>query len=153
MNKQTEGGFSLAELMLAVSIIGILSTVALPKYYGQVNRSRQNEVVSTVARIQTAIATYADEFGVLPTSWAELNESSAIMTDDGPATLDNFEAITLAGGFYDIAINNTDNLFTITATRDDEPNLNIVACVNLTNGASGINQGTSDKAASSPNCV
>lgn len=153
MNKQTEGGFSLAELMLAVSIIGILSTVALPKYYGQVNRSRQNEVVSTVARIQTAIATYADEFGVLPTSWAELNESSAIMTDDGPATLDNFEAITLAGGFYDVAINNTDNLFTITATRDDEPNLNIVACVNLTNGASGINQGTSDKAASSPNCV
>lgn len=153
MNKQTEGGFSLAELMLAVSIIGILSTVALPKYYGQVNRSRQNEVVSTVARIQTAIATYADEFGVLPTSWAELNESSAIMTDEGPATLDNFEAITLAGGFYDVAINNTDNLFTITATRDDEPNLNIVACINLTNGASGINQGTSDKAASSPNCV
>ena len=139
--------------MLAISIVGILSTVALPKYYGQVNRSRQNEVVSTVARIQTGIATYADEFGVLPTSWAELNESSAIMTDDGPAALDSFEAITLAGGFYDVAINNTDNLFTITATRDDEPNLNIVACVNLTNGASGINQGTSDKAASSPNCV
>ena len=153
MDKQTDAGFSLAELMLAVSIIGILSTVALPKYYGQVSRSRQNEALSTVTRIQTAIATYADEFGVLPTSWSELNESSAVMTDDGPATLDNFEAITLAGGFYDVAINNTDNLFTITATRDDEPNLNIVACINLTNGASGINQGTSDKAASSPNCV
>lgn len=153
MAKKSDEGFSLAELMLAVSIIGILSTVALPKYYEQVNRSRQKEAVSTVARIQTAIATYADEFGVLPTSWAELNESSAIMTDDGPTTKDNFQTIKLAGGFYDVEINDTGNLFTITATRDDEPNLNIVGCVNLTNGASGINQGTIDKAASSPNCV
>ena len=133
-------GFSLTEMLVAVSFVGILSSVALPNYLNQVNRTRQDETTSTISRIQTAIATYADEFGVLPTSWAELNESSAIMTDDGPATLDNFEAITLAGGFYDVAINNTDNLFTITATRDDEPNLNIVACVNLTNGSSGINQ-------------
>ena len=153
LDKQTNEGFSLAELILAISIVGILSTVALPKYYGQVNRSRQNEVVSTVARIQTAIATYADEFGVLPTSWAELNESSAIMTDEGPATQDNFQPITLAGGFYNVKIDYTDNLFTVTATRNDEPNLNIIACINLTNGASGINQGTNDKAATSPNCV
>ena len=75
------------------------------------------------------------------------------MTDEGPATQDNFQSITLAGGFYNVKIDDTDNLFTVTATRDDEPNLNIVACINLTNGASGINQGTNDKAATSPNCV
>ena len=152
MDKQTNEGFSLAELMLAISIVGILSTVALPKYYGQVNRSRQNEAVSTVARIQTAIATYADEFGVLPTGWADLNDTSAVMTIDGPATSNNFQAITLAGGYYDVAIINTNNLFTITATRDEAPNLNIIACVNLSNGASRINQGTKDTAATAPNC-
>lgn len=150
--KNLARGFSLPELLITTAIIGILSSIALPNYLNQVNRSRQNEASSTIAQIQTTIASYADEFGVLPDSWAELNDTSAVMTDDGPATKDNFQAITLAGGYYDVAISNTDNLFTITATRDDEPNLNIVACVNLTNGASGINKGTKTTAASAPNC-
>lgn len=145
-------GFTLTELLVAVAIVGMMGATALPNYLNQVNRSRQNEAASIISQIQTTIASYADEFGVLPTSWAELNETSAVMTEDGPATSNNFQAITMAGGYYDIAINNTDNLFTITATRDDEPKLNIIACVNLTNGASDINQGTKATAASAPNC-
>lgn len=145
-------GFSLSELLVTVSIVGILSSIALPNYFEQVQRTRQNEAASTISQIQTTIAAYADEFGVLPTSWAELNETSAVMTDDGPAISNNFQEITLAGGYYGVAINNTDNLFTITASRDEAPNLNIIACVNLTNGASGINQGTKAAAASAPNC-
>lgn len=145
-------GFTLTELMVGVSLLGILTSLALPNYLNQVNRSRQNEAASTIAQIQTTIASYADEFGVLPTSWAELNETSAVMTDDGPTTKETFQSITLAGGYYDVAISNTDNLFTITATRDETPNLNIIACVNLTNGASGINKGTKSATASAPNC-
>ena len=145
-------GFTLSEVMITTAILGILSGIALPNYLNQVNRSRQNEAASTISQIQTTIASYADEFGVLPTSWAELNETSAVMTENGPATSNNFQAITLAGGHYDVAISNNNNLFTITATRDDEPNLNIIACVNLTNGASSINQGTQAAAASAPNC-
>lgn len=145
-------GFTLMEILAAVSLVGILSSVALPNYLNQVNRTRQNEAASTISQIQTTIASYADEFGLLPTSWADLNDTSAVMTNDGPATRDDFQSITLAGGYYDIEISNIDNLFTITATRDDNPNLNIIACVNLTNGASGINKGTKAAEASSPNC-
>jgi len=145
-------GFTLTEILATVSIIGILNSLALPNYLNQVNRSRQNEAISTIAQIQTTIAAYADEFGALPTSWADLNDTSAVMTINGPATSNNFQAITLAGGYYDVAIINTNNLFTITATRDEAPNLNIIACVNLSNGASGINQGTKDTAATAPNC-
>ena len=150
-------GFTLSEVMVTTAIVGILSAVALPNYLNQVNRSRQNEAAAVVSQVQTTIAAYADEFGVLPTSWAELNDTSAVMTDDGPTTKENFDSITLAGGYYDVAITNTDNLFTITATRDDEPNLNIVACINLTNGASGINkgpntEGTEPTPASAPKC-
>ena len=151
-NPHRDSGLTLTELLISVVILGILSAIALPNYFDQVNRSHQNEAASTISQIQTTIASYADEFGVLPESWAELNETSAVMTDNGPATSKNFQTITLAGGYYDVVINNTDNLFTITASRDDEPNLNIVACVNLTNGASGINQGTKTAAASAPNC-
>ena len=145
-------GFTLSEVMVATVIVGILSSVALPNYLNQVNRSRQNEASSKIAQIQTTIASYADEFGVLPTSWSELNDTSAVMTDNGPAFSDNFDQITLAGGYYDVVISNNDNLFTITATREDEPNLNVIACVNLTNGASGINQGTQNATALAPNC-
>ena len=145
-------GFTLSEVMVATVIVGILSSVALPNYLNQVNRSRQNEAASTIAQIQTTIASYADEFGVLPSRWIELNDISAVMTDDGPANQDNFQAITLAGGYYNVEIEPIGNLFTITATSDDNPNLNIIACVNLTNGASGINQGTKAAEASAPNC-
>ena len=147
-----QNGFTLTEMIITIVIVGILSSAALPNHLNQVNRTRQREAASTISQIQTTIASHADEFGVLPTSWAELNDTSAVMTDDGPATKDNFQAITLAGGYYDVDISNNDNLFTITATRDEAPNLNIVACVNLTNGASGINQGTKAAKASAPNC-
>jgi type IV pilus assembly protein PilA len=145
-------GFTLTELLTTILIVSILSSIALPNYLNQVNRSRQNEAASTIAQIQTTIASYADEFGVLPSSWTQLNDTSAVMTDDGPATQDNFQAITLAGGYYNVEIKPVGNLFTITATSDDNPNLNIIACVNLTNGASGINQGTKAAEASAPNC-
>ena len=151
-NKANADGFTLTELIASVSIVGILGSIALPSYLSQVDRSRQNEAASTISQIQATIASYADEFGVLPASWSDLNATSAVMTDDGPATATNFQAITLAGGYYDVVISNTSNLYTITAIREETPNLNIVACVNLTNGASGINQGTKDAAASAPNC-
>lgn len=145
-------GLTLMEMLVAVSFVGILSAIALPNYLHQVNRTRQNEAASTIAQIQTNIAAYADEFGVLPASWAELNDASAVMTESGPATANDFDAITLASGFYDVTVSNTANLFTITATRSDLPNLNIMACMNLSNGASAINQGTHAAAAPAPNC-
>ena len=151
-SKKETQAFTLTELLISVAILGILTTISLPSYLDQVNKSRQKEAASTITRILTTIASYADEFGVLPESWADLNRISAVMTDDGPADNSNFDKVKLAGQFYEVGATNIDNLFTITATRDDEPNLNIIACVNLTNGASSINQGTQAAAASAPNC-
>jgi prepilin-type N-terminal cleavage/methylation domain-containing protein len=153
-NKNEHSGFTLTECIATISIVGILSSIALPNYINQVNRTRQNETASVISQIQTTIAAYADEFGVLPTSWADLNNTNAIMTENGPATNANFSAIKLAGGFYNVAVTNAANLFTIISTRDDEPYLNVIACINLTNGASGINKGkgTKDTAATTPNC-
>ena len=152
MTSEHDTGFTLMETLLTVSILGVLTAIALPNYQNHIDRTQQNEAASTISQIQTAIAAYADEFGVLPTSWAELNDTSAVMTDNGPATSNNFQAITLAGGYYDVSVSNTSNLYTISATRDDKPTLNIVACINLINGASAINKGSSTSGASSPNC-
>ena len=145
-------GFTLSELMVATAIVGILSTTALPNYLNQVNRSRQNEAAATISQIQTTIATYSDEFGLLPTSWNDLNDINAVMTDNGPATQSNFGEITLAGGFYKASISQTGNLFTVSGTNSKAPNLNIAACLNLTNGASAIKKGNRSSAATTPNC-
>lgn len=128
--------------MITVAIVGILSSIALPNYLNQINRTRQNEVASTVAQIQTTIASYADEFGLLPESWADLNETAAIMTDSGPANTNSFSEITLPNKYYKISIINTDNKFTITASRSDEADLYVIGCLDLTNGASAIIKGS-----------
>ena len=145
-------GFTLSEVMITTAIVGILSSTALPNYLKQVKRSRQNEAAAVVSQVQTTIATYADEFGILPTSWNDLNDINAVMTDNGPATQTNFEEITLAGGFYKASITQTGNLFTIAATSTESEKLNIVACLNLTNGASAVNKGNLSSAANTPNC-
>jgi prepilin-type N-terminal cleavage/methylation domain-containing protein len=147
-----KSGFTLAETMVSVAIVGTLSSIALPNYLNQVNRTRQNEAASTISQIQTTIATYADEFGLLPGSWADLNSINAVMTDTGPSQKESFEAIKLAGGYYEVAISQSANLFTITSTSTNAPKLNIIACINLTNGASAVNKGTNSDATETPNC-
>ena len=114
---RSKNGFTMTELLASIAIVGIASSVAIPSHMGQVEKARQNEATATIAQIQTTIASYSDEFGTLPTSWQELNSTSAIMTTDGPANQENFEPIALAGGYYEAAIINTDNRFTIVAIQ------------------------------------
>ncbi len=47
-------GFTLVELMIAVSIVAILTAIALPSYQGQIRRSRRSE--GQVALLAIAIA-------------------------------------------------------------------------------------------------
>ena len=116
-SNQNTKGFTMTELLASITIVGIASSVAIPSHMGQVEKARQNEATATIAQIQTTIASYADEFGTLPTSWKELNSTSAIMTTNGQANQTDFEPIALAGGNYKTAITNTDNKFTIVAIQ------------------------------------
>ncbi|MBX3709667.1 MAG: prepilin-type N-terminal cleavage/methylation domain-containing protein [Gammaproteobacteria bacterium] len=49
-------GFSLIELMIVVTIIGILATVAIPSYQSYVQRARFAEVISTAEVYKTAVS-------------------------------------------------------------------------------------------------
>ena len=48
-------GFTLSEIMITVVIVGILSAVALPNYFNQVQRTKQNEAAATLAQIQISL--------------------------------------------------------------------------------------------------
>lgn len=59
-------GFTLIELMVVVSIIGILASIAIPAYQDYMIRARVAEVFQLLSPIKKAIADYYDYYGVMP---------------------------------------------------------------------------------------
>ena len=145
-------GLSITELLVTISIIGILSTLSLPSFVSEVDESRQREAASFATQIQTTIAAYSDEFGETPKSWLDLNEINAVMTKDGPTNEPSFGEISLPDGYYQAWISNTENQFTINVTRPDKPDLDVYACINLNNGASDIKFDSPSTPAENLNC-
>jgi prepilin-type N-terminal cleavage/methylation domain-containing protein len=152
-HQQQESGFSLVELMVAIAIVGILASVAMPQYFNQVQKTRQNQAATTVSQVQTTIAAFVDEMGLLPTSWSDLDKITPLMTPDGPANQSNFTWVTLASdgcsrmsatNCYEITASEKDQIFTLQArpTKQDALAFNVVACLDLRTGSSDLRKGT-----------
>ena len=151
-------GFTLSEIMITVVIVGILSAIALPNYFNQVQRTKQNEAAATLAQIQNTVASYIDEYNEEPSSWVDLNDIAAIMTTSGPAVEGKLTVpISLPGGNYNVRRTDGEgesSYFEFTATpvinnrtADNQELLkfNVMACVDLTTGASDIKHGKKDR--------
>ena len=154
----TAKGFSLVELLVTMAIVGILGAIALPQYFSQIQKNRQNEVANILSQIKTTIAAFTDEMGMLPTSWQDLNKITPLMTPKGPANQNNFGWIKVASGgctetqqhhCYEVEASETDQMFTLKARSNniDASTYNVVACLDLRTGASDIKKGTSNQEA------
>ncbi|WP_435212047.1 pilin [Luminiphilus sp. nBUS_16] len=64
MNKATQKGFTLIELMIVIAIIGILAAVALPAYQDYVSKAKFAEVISSGEAYKTAVSLCVTERGI-----------------------------------------------------------------------------------------
>ncbi|MGM8870197.1 type IV pilin protein [Psychrobacter sp. 2Y5] len=55
LDKATEHGFTLIELMIVVAILGIISAIAYPSYQGYIERTNRADVMNELQNIATTI--------------------------------------------------------------------------------------------------
>ncbi|SHF55596.1 pilin [Vibrio gazogenes] len=79
-------GFTLVELMIVVTIIGILSSIAVPAYHNYIQKSEVTAGVSTTSALTTNIDLFIQENGKFPSATG-LSEIGASATMSALGTL------------------------------------------------------------------
>jgi len=72
MARGTRRGFTLIELLVVMAIIATLLTLALPRYFGSVDRSKEVTLVQSLATMRDAIDKFYADNGRYPDQIADL---------------------------------------------------------------------------------
>ncbi len=65
-------GFTLIELMVVMALIGLLASLALPRYFGQVDKAKESVLRQDLAVMRDAIDKHYGDLGLYPQSLEEL---------------------------------------------------------------------------------
>jgi len=103
-------GFTLIELMIVVTIIGILASIAIPRFAQMLEKSREGQTKGNLNSIHSAASIYyGDQRGVWPTT---LSTSLSYAFSN---YLDFLGAVKVTGGFITGSTNPRGSLVTQTA--------------------------------------
>ena len=78
---QSSRGFTLIEMMFVITIIGILSTFAIPKYQGYIEKAREARCIAEIRYLERDIQAYYVANEKYPTTLADLGLSINNMLD------------------------------------------------------------------------
>lgn len=68
MRPANRAGFTLVELLVVFTIIGLLLTLALPRYFGSVDRAKETVLRENLVQMREAISRYHADKGRYPES-------------------------------------------------------------------------------------
>ena len=147
---QPPNGFSLVETIVTVSIIGILSSIAVPNYISSLHSGRQKEAELTIATLQTAAMAFVEEYGRSPKGWNDIDRVQPFQTKNGTASGDTFTEITLMSGHYKIegSTNATEGIVSFVgnpvSTEVSVKKRNVLGCINTRSGLSNLKLGSKE---------
>ena len=149
-SNQSRNGFSLVETVATVSIIGILSSIAVPNYISSLHSGRQKEAELTIATLQTAAMAFVEEYGRSPKGWNDIDKVQPVQTKNGSPSGDTFSEVTLMSGHYKIegSTNATDGIVSFegnpVSTEVSIKKRNVVGCINTRSGLSNLKLGNKE---------
>lgn len=102
-------GFTLIELLVVMTIVALLLAVALPRYFGHLEKSREAILRQDLAVMRGAIDTYHGDTGRYPESLEALVDARylrALPVDPITERADTWQTVAPsggeAGGVYDV---------------------------------------------------
>lgn len=129
MNQLVQTGFSLVELMLAVTVVGLLAAIALPTYQDYTVRAKVSEVLMALDGGKVVVAEYFQTYHVMPQTaslglgGSASNYVAEVSYDRGDDALTGVMSVLARG---DSAING--KTFTLTASGDQATGVVLWRC-------------------------
>lgn len=77
MEREKERGFTMLELIVVITVLGILSAMVVPAYNVMSTKARLSTDIATVKTLKRTVEAYKAEIGIYPkaTNLAELNKA------------------------------------------------------------------------------
>jgi type IV pilus assembly protein PilE len=106
--RKRSGGFTLAELMVGVAIISLLSMIALPSFMDNIRKSKRTDAQTALTRTSTNLERF---FGANSSYTTDVTQLGLVVAGGVGYSDERLYVISIAGGATGIA-----SSYTVTAT-------------------------------------